>query len=1065
MNKPAAQNGNRIVRVLMTALTVVLIVLFFNILSLVADIQGTARVVNYAGLVRGTTQRIVKLEDAGLPQDKLLEAVDSYIDGLRFGSDNLDLVSLNDSGYQAKMTELAAYFATLRDEIYRVREVGYENTDIIAKSEEFFGICDTATKLAEEYSQERATTLKQLENVVFVVVAGLIALMAIELVRAIRTAALNRALQKKVYLDEATGLPNKNKCEEILGQEQPVSADAPIALCMFDLNNLRTINNNLGHEAGDAYIRSFAEQLAKAKAQAATLPELATGGGAAAGTDANAESCFVGRDGGDEFIAVLRGADKAATEAWLASVRAACEAYSQANPAMPISYAVGYALSTDFDAPTMRELFREADRNMYVDKNRAKMHEAAEVQRQNRAVLKRIDAMGFHFSDCLYGDALLDQYRMLRASSDAILAESGSYSGAVVQILAEHSAENDRERLRELLDLDHLRQTLGEDAPSKERAYRTETQHGRLAVVFLDAADGALHHFVVGFEPFHNAAASEKQQLSRYYDQMRQSILENSHYVDALLASAQTAYAVNLTDDMLEKVFSQPTENRFDLGINPPCSYDDYCERRTRYVTDDTLENYRLIDTADKLLKRFEAGASEVTIEYRERTKDGGAIWLQKIVLMSRDTVCDGGTGTDRPVVRGIILFKDTSAFHEHEQQEKRQLERALESADSEVRAKTEFMNRMSHDFRTPINGILGMLEIIRMSGEDPAKTHECLDKIQLSANHLYDLVNDVLDMNKLSSGQAVLEQDRFNLNELMDEVRALVDAQMVERGIVHRSFHTDIRHAQLIGSDLRLRQIMLNLFSNAIKYNKPGGAVNTYATELSDDGQRALFEFKVEDTGIGMSPEFVQQQLFKPFTQEDLGARTHYRGTGLGMSIVKSLIDAMGGTIDVQTEQGVGTTITFRLEFAIDQGVSVQDEERGSGEGKGVSLVGKRVLLVEDNDLNMEIAEFYLDAAGAAVVKAWNGKEAVRAFSQSAPGSISLILMDLMMPVMDGLAATHAIRALDRPDAASVPIIAMTANAFDEDRARTKAAGMNAHLSKPLDMQALVEAVQRYCE
>ena len=279
VNTSVAKKASQAVRLLMMVLTAVLIFFFINVMLLVSDIQGTARVVNYAGLVRGTTQRIVKLEDAGQPQDDLLKAVDSYINGLRYGSDDLNLVRLDDDEYQAKMTELANYYDELCAEIVRVREVGYENTDIIAMSEEFFGICDDATRLAEDYSQEKASAFNYLE--------GLVATFAVELVRAVRTAALNRELQSKVYLDEATGLPNKNKCEEILGQEQPVSAGAPVAVCVFDLNNLHTVNNSFGHEKGDEYIRSFARQLGRVAS----------------------ETCFVGRDGGDEFIAVLRDTD------------------------------------------------------------------------------------------------------------------------------------------------------------------------------------------------------------------------------------------------------------------------------------------------------------------------------------------------------------------------------------------------------------------------------------------------------------------------------------------------------------------------------------------------------------------------------------------------------------------------------------------------------------------------------------------------------------------------------------------------------------------------------------
>ncbi len=327
VNTSVAKKASQAVRLLMMVLTAVLIFFFINVMVLVSDIQGTARVVNYAGLVRGTTQRIVKLEDAGQPQDDLLKAVDSYINGLRYGSDDLNLVRLDDDEYQAKMTELAGYFDELRTEIARVREVGYENTDIIAMSEEFFGICDDATRLAEDYSQEKATALNRLEGLVIIDIVGLVATFAVELARAVRTAALNRELQNKVYLDEATGAAQQEQMRGNLGAgKHPVSAEAPVAVCVFDLNNLHTVNNTFGHEKGDEYIRAFAQQLGWV----------------------SSETCFVGRDGGDEFIAVLRDTDRAAVESCLARVRANVNEYSEAHPDMPISYAVGYALSSDF---------------------------------------------------------------------------------------------------------------------------------------------------------------------------------------------------------------------------------------------------------------------------------------------------------------------------------------------------------------------------------------------------------------------------------------------------------------------------------------------------------------------------------------------------------------------------------------------------------------------------------------------------------------------------------------------------------------------------------------------
>ena len=261
------------------------------------------------------------------------------------------------------------------------------------------------------------------------------------------------------------------------------------------------------------------------------------------------------------------------------------------------------------------------------------------------------------------------------------------------------------------------------------------------------------------------------------------------------------------------------------------------------------------------------------------------------------------------------------------------------------------------------------------------------------------------------------------------------------------------------------MRQILLNLFSNAIKYNKPQGSIDTYTSELSSDGESALFEFKIVDTGIGMSEEFVENQLFRPFTQENFGARTQYKGTGLGMSIVHTLVERMGGSIEVQSTQGEGTAFTVRLPFEIDGAWEERSAQSAveCAEKSLEALQGAHVLLVEDNDINMEIAEFYLSSLGMRITKAWNGKEAVELFEESSVGGFSLILIDLMMPLMDGFAATRAIRVLARPDAETVPIVAMTANAFPEDETRAKEAGMNAHLAKPLDKQTLLKVIAPY--
>ena len=1049
MKKDKDKKLTYFLRAAMMVLTTILIVLFLVIMSMVGTIQGTARVVNYAGFVRGGTQRMVKLEISGAPQDKMYETISSYIEGLRNGSEKLNFVRLDDEDFQAKMDELEKYFDELRSEILLVREKGYENTEIIEKSEKFFRICDEAVGFAEVYSQKKATGLDHLEKIVLVDILGLVLIIATELIKAVRFAAQNKILQKKVYLDEATGLPNKNKCEEILNETEPIPVNELVAMCVFDLNNLRTINNNLGHDKGDEYIRSFAIQLREA------VPE----------------EFFAGRDGGDEFIAVLKGLDHEGVRKCLQNIRNQAAEYSRHHPEMPISYAAGYALSSDFEGSTMRELFRLADKNMYIDKNRAKMEEAAEKQRMNIRLLEEITEKGFQFTDCIYCDALLDQYYVLRASSRFFLAEDGSYSGAVEQIIQELGTDENRKSMRKKLQISYLAEQIKDKGEKLELPYQYRKEdsicRGRMTALFVNnTEDGRLHHFILGFEPFQNKnenTADEKTRLNRYYEQLKQSIVENENYAEALLQTANVVYTVDLTNDKLENVYYHEAAFKVENDIQTPRSYSDYCNKRSRYVTEDTLENYRIVDSSFKLLKRFATGAKQVTVEYCETMgKENKPVWLQKTVLMSRDMVYDANTDKESSVVHGIVLFKNTSDFHEKEQQEKARLQMAYEEADSENRAKTEFMNRMSHDIRTPINGIMGMVDIIRKNRDDWGKVDDSLDKIQLSTRHLLELVSDVLDMSKLEAGMFEIHEDVFDMNELMDEVAALVDAQLVESSITHCKHRSNIQHTALKGSSLQLRRIMVNLLSNAIKYNKPNGTIDTYAEELSCDGTTVWYEFKIVDTGIGMSEEFIKEQLFKPFTQEKNDARTLYRGTGLGMSIVKALLDKMGGSIEVESQLGEGSTFTFRLPFKVDENaIETKKEEQSSGEQK---LEGKQILLVEDNEINMEIAEFYLKELGIVVDKAWNGQEAIDKFEESAPGTYDLILMDIMMPVMGGREAARRIRTLERPDAETVRIYAMTAQVSSESVHKCLASGMNGHIAKPIDESKLREILTR-CE
>ncbi len=1029
----------------MMVLTTVLIGMIVAIMLVVGQIQGTARVVNYAGLVRGETQRIIKLENAGLPQDGMIEDVTSFIAGLRFGSDELQLVRLNDVNFQNKMAELSDEFEELKQEIQLVRTLGYRQTDIIQQSEDFFAICDDeATGLAAAYSQRRATILSCLENVAVADIVALVALIAFELFRALQFAAQNRMLQTKVYKDEATGLPNKNKCEELLNREETIPAGEQVAVCVFDLNNLRAINNTMGHEKGDEYIRNFAQQLR------AAAPE----------------EQFVGRDGGNEFLMILRGMDHAAVRHCLQQIHHHIQDYSAHHPEMPLNYAVGCGLSTDLEAPTMRELFREADKNMYIDKNRAKMEEAEEQHRTNLAMLSFVKKQGYHFSACLYCDAQQDRYRTLRTGTESFLAADGNYTGAAEQIAWRLSEEGQRLALRDALQLTNLQQVLKPDAPlvlEFQRRDGENVRRGRLTALYGDAVDGKLHHFVLGVEYFRDSdekIINERKPLTQYYEQVKQSILESGDYVDALMQMAEAVYTVDLTHDRVENIFCREgARERINAKVEVPCSYDEYCRIRSEIVSPDTRENFRIMDSSAKMLERYRNGERQVTIEYQETTADGGHIWLQKTMLMSEDTVYDRQLGHERTIVYGITLLKDTSAFHEKDEQKNRRLEAAYQEADFESKSKTEFLNRMSHDVRTPINGIMGMLDIIRSHRDDEARVDDCLQKIQLSASHLQALVNDVLDMSKLKSKETTLEKVPFELKALLKEAADLVDAQLIETGITHTRHKPECSHTHLVGCPVQLRQIMVNLLSNAIKYNRPGGSIDTYTKELSCENGTVWYEFTITDTGVGMSEEFVKNELFRPFTQEKSDARTQYKGTGLGMSIVKELLDKMGGSIQVSSTLGQGTTFAFRLPFTVD----AQEEETLAliSADKSRELTGVQILLVEDNEINMEIAEFYLTERGASVTKAWNGREAVEKV-QTEPQRFAVVLMDVMMPVMDGLTATRMIRALPYP-AAGVPILAMTAQDTKEAAQECKAAGMNDYLAKPVDPDRMAEKILRW--
>ena len=405
-----------------------------------------------------------------------------------------------------------------------------------------------------------------------------------------------------------------------------------------------------------------------------------------------------------------------------------------------------------------------------------------------------------------------------------------------------------------------------------------------------------------------------------------------------------------------------------------------------------------------------------------------------------------------------------TNLAHRKQEQEKdekykAELLIAAKKAEAANEAKTEFLQRMSHDIRTPINGICGMLDVADHYADDMKKQTECRGKIKEASHLLLELVNDVLDMSKLESGEVVLEEIPFNLSSISREVFVVIEQIAAEQNIRIVWEKKEITHRDFIGSPEYVKRVMMNILSNAVKYNRENGHIYITCTEIpSEQPGMTTMEFVCRDTGIGMTEAF-QKQIFEPFAQEHTGSRTKFAGTGLGMPITKKLVEKMGGTITFKSEEGAGSTFVIQVPFKIDLDTDKSKEQKDLSEK---TIKGLHILLAEDNELNMEIAEFMFQNEGTEVTKAWNGQEAVELFEKSRPGEFDVILMDIMMPVMNGYEATKMIRSLDREDAKVIPIIAMTANAFTEDRLRAKEAGMNEHIAKPVDANLLVKIIHK---
>lgn len=433
---------------------------------------------------------------------------------------------------------------------------------------------------------------------------------------------------------------------------------------------------------------------------------------------------------------------------------------------------------------------------------------------------------------------------------------------------------------------------------------------------------------------------------------------------------------------------------------------------------------------------------------------------------------------TSENVTEVLFLSRNINDYKQNEEQYKEKLRKTAREAELASAAKTSFLQRMSHDIRTPINGIKGMASIAGKSLDKPERAKECIDKIIVSADYLYALLDDILRMSKLETGEVFFEEKAFDMQEILEETSAFIAERAKEKQIDFTCEIKEIVHTHVIGSPLHFRQVLQNIMSNAVKFNRIGGQIKVSCREVSEIGGQVKFEFVCEDTGIGISQEF-QKSIFDLFAQEKDSARTDYEGSGLGLPIVKELLDKGGGTITFHSEKGKGSTFIVTVPLKINEEFREEDEQvylRNKEKGPNkiserladitkYSIKGVHILLVEDNAINMEIAECMLEEKEAVITEAHNGKEAVEIFSSSQEYAFDVILMDIMMPEMNGLEATKMIRSMERADAADIPIFAMTANAFVEDIRECHEAGMNEHFAKPLDIKKMVRTIHKYCK
>ncbi|MBP5291304.1 MAG: response regulator, partial [Lachnospiraceae bacterium] len=560
-----------------------------------------------------------------------------------------------------------------------------------------------------------------------------------------------------------------------------------------------------------------------------------------------------------------------------------------------------------------------------------------------------------------------------------------------------------------------------------------------------------------------------------YLDDQNREILHGM--ITAMAADYRSLYFVDLDKDECNCV-QAPATTSGQMWEKKVFSFrDGFTNYALQCVSKNDRESFLQFINPDNIRSRL---AAEPMISHRYlAVKDG----VEQYEMLSIASVNTSQYHDEHDKIRAIGMgFSNVDLETREELTQKHALSEALTKAEEANAAKTAFLSSMSHEIRTPMNAIIGLDNIALRDKYISPDIRDNLEKIGSSARHLLSLINDILDMSRIESGRMVLKSEEFSFRDMTDQINTIIHGQCDEKGLTYVNQLIECNDAYFIGDDLRLRQIIINILGNAVKFTDPPGTVTFIVEQIScdnliskdnknisydkdgDDGKKlCILRFTMRDTGIGMDEAFLPQ-LFEPFSQEDATSTNRYGGSGLGMALTKNMVDLMGGTIIVDSKKGQGTTFTVEVPLIRAEHPEDLDNCEDSNEQSEtlVSLEGLHVLIAEDVDLNAEILTDLLEMEGVTSEWVKNGQLAVEKFVQNPPGHFDFILMDVRMPVMDGLTATGEIRKLERPDAATIPIIALTANAFEEDMRRCLSAGMDAHLPKPVDIDQMKKVLGR---